>query len=109
MLGCIPRSPSPEAQGPEDKAIAPKDAIQEVRDLRVSPTSDYQNPNAGIANPAFCTQARLAILERNLQVKTEPTSTPKNLKRERDEKHDQGSFQRRRLAAKVEHVDLTAD
>ena len=105
MLGCIPRSPSPEVQN----HIAPGDAIQEVRDLRVSPTSDYQNANAGIANPAIFTQARLAILERNLQVKTEPTSTHRNLKRERDEEHDGGSFQRRRVAVKVEHVDLTED
>ena len=109
MLGCIPRSPSPEVQNPEDKAIAPSDAIQEVRDLRVSPISDFQKSNAGIANTAFSTQARLAILERSLQVKTEPTSTPKNLKRERDEEQDKVSFQRRRLAAKVEHVDLTGD
>ena len=109
MLGCIPRSPSPEVPNPEDEAIAPESAIQEVRDLRVSPTSDLQKWNAGIANPALFTQARLAVLERSLQVKNELTSTPKNLKRERDEKHDKGSFQRRRLAAKVEHVDLTGD
>lgn len=87
MLGCIPRSPSPEVQKPEDEAIAPGDAVQEVRDLR----------------------ARLAILERNLEVKAEPTSTHRNLKRERDEERNMGSVQRRRLAAQVEHIDLTGD
>ena len=109
MLGCIPRSPSPEVQIPEDEPIAPEHAVQEVRDLRVSPTSDYQNPNARNANPAFSTQARLAILERNLQIKNESTSTHTNLKRERDEEQGKGSFRRRRLAVKVEHVDLTGD
>ena len=53
MLGCIPRSPSPEVQNPENEAIAPENAMQEVRDLRVSLTSNSQKSNAGIANPAF--------------------------------------------------------
>ena len=108
MLGCIPRSPSPEVQNPEDEATAPGDAIQEVRDLRVSPTSEFRNRTGELI---FClfTQARLAILERNLEVKTESTSTHRNLKRERDEEHNKGSFQRRRLSVSVEHIDLTGD
>ena len=51
-------------------------------------------------------EPRLATLERQFQVKTEPTSTPK-IKRERDEEQDTGVFQRRRLAANVEVIDLT--
>ncbi|KAM0803445.1 hypothetical protein BDR22DRAFT_886811 [Usnea florida] len=87
ILGCIPRSPSPEVSNPTDESTAAGDAIQEIKDLR----------------------ARLAILERNLQVKSEPTSTHRNLKREPDEELDRGSVQRRRLDVKVEHVDLTGD
>ena len=36
MMGCIPRSPSPEAQTPRNKSAAPEDVLQEVQDLRVS-------------------------------------------------------------------------
>ena len=36
MMGCIPRSPSPESQILNDEAAASEDVAKEVRDLRVS-------------------------------------------------------------------------
>ena len=50
-------------------------------------------------------KARLALLERGLNVKSEPSSAAASFKRERDEESNEGSRQR----AKIEHVDLTDD
>ncbi|KAF6237271.1 hypothetical protein HO173_004740 [Letharia columbiana] len=87
MMGCIPRSPSPESQSPDDDATAPEHALREVRDLR----------------------ARLALLERGLNVKSESSSAATGVKREREEEGNEGSRQRRRTTVKIEHVDLTDD
>lgn len=108
MLGCIPRSPSPETEIPNDEATAPEDVIQEVRDLRVSPVSEvpeYQT-ETDVATPV---QARLALLERGLNVKSETSSAATRVKREREEEDNKGSHQRRRTSVKIEHVDLTDD
>ena len=55
MLGCIPRSPSPEVQNPEDEATGPGNALQEVRNLRVSPTSEFRNRTGGLTILSFYT------------------------------------------------------
>lgn len=42
MMGCITRSPSPEAQSPNDETTAPGDVVQEVRDLGLSPIPELR-------------------------------------------------------------------
>lgn len=108
VLGCIPRSPLPEVKTPEHQATAPEDIIQEVRDLRVSP--DSKVPDFRMETDVTTrVQARLALLERGLNVKSEPSSAAPRVKREREEEDNEGARQRRRTSVKIEHVDLTDD
>ena len=51
-------------------------------------------------------QARLALLERGTNVKSEPGAA---VKREWEDREDAGPHQRRRKAVKIETVDLTGD
>lgn len=53
MMGCIPRSPSPESQSPDDDATAPEHVLQEVRDLRVSPMSELRIERELIRLPLY--------------------------------------------------------
>ena len=106
-MGCIPRSPSPEAQSPNDDATAPGDAIQEVRDLRVSFMPRALDTDE---NQLTHVQARLALLERGLNVKLESSRATTGVKREReDDEANEGSRQRRRASVKAEVIDLTDD
>ena len=106
-MGCISRSPSPEAQSPNDETTAPGDVIQEVRDLRVSSLPRALDSNRDLITYV---QARLALLERGLNVKSESSHATTGLKREReDDEADEGSLQRCRTSAKPEHIDLTDD
>ncbi|KAL6713429.1 hypothetical protein ACLMJK_008894 [Lecanora helva] len=89
-LGCIPRSPSPAVEISDDELSsrspeATQDSVhQEVRDLR----------------------ARLALLERSTNVKTEARTT---IKREREDDENANRRQRPRRPIKVETIDLTDD
>lgn len=101
ILGCLQRTPSPEAQSAPNlnrpteamshnasKKAAPKDHEQEIRDLR----------------------ARLAQLEGNGIVKSEIPHTAGGIKRERGESSQgQSSSKRSRKSGAIETVDLTAD
>ena len=125
-MGIIPRSPSPGRQLRNDETTVPNDAVQkEVQDLRVSPAPELSSSVQYRELTQINLQARLALLERGLDVKPESSSNAaRKLKRERED--DEGSErpshrvkvehvdltddrQRRRSSVKVEHVDLTAD
>lgn len=54
-------------------------------------------------------QARLALLERGLDAKSESSRAATRVKREREEESKEGSSQKRRTSVKIEHVDLTGD
>lgn len=104
-MGIIPRSPSPERPMNNDETAVPNDTVQkEVQDLRVSPLPELTPVwKTYSTNP----QARLALLERGLDVKPETSSAAtRNPKRERDEDERE---ERPRQRVKVEHVDLTDD
>lgn len=131
-MGCIPRSPSPAIDIPNDEANEPV-----IKPERNSSTMD--NPsmtrNAGSTDellrqiqvlnvghilslrslPSLThTQTRITDLER-VKIKAEATNTGTavkdegfSLKREREEDDGKGGArQRRRTSIKVEHVDLT--
>ena len=112
MLGCIPRSPSPEAPSQTDRLNALHSTLQanttdpsatlskdeEVRLLRASPPQSPKNPKSD--NRIF--QARLALLEGDPNVKNEPT-----LKREPEDSETSPPRKRSRPSRVTEVVDLT--
>lgn len=104
-----PRSARPPRESPSVHACPP----------------ELQNQTVNLISHIQSKKARLALLERGLDVKLEASSATAGLKRERDEESDQAesrqrakiehvdltddNYLRRRTAVKVEHVDLTGD
>lgn len=97
-LGCIPRSPSPEQ--PTNTAN-PKEEIQQLR-VR----TNIRLFNVGLLTPY---KARLALLERSTNSKSEPRIAGGFIKREREEVDTQRSRKKSRSTGSIEVVDLTED
>ncbi|MCJ1381071.1 hypothetical protein MMC17_004180 [Xylographa soralifera] len=107
MLGCIPKTPSPQPfsrnnvstnslsnSSPATQSIvAATDPVQEIKELR----------------------ARLALLERSLNIKAEPNmstgyaNTGTIVKRERAEKENEREYKRRKIVKEIEVLDMTSD
>ena len=99
MLGCIPQSPSPEPVASSNGDTGDKDA--RIRDLEVSKQSLFYSVKL------TSLKARLALLERNVNIKPEATGSIPGLKREHE---DVDSPRKRpRGSGRIETVDLTAD
>ncbi|KAM0796727.1 hypothetical protein BDR22DRAFT_500816 [Usnea florida] len=86
MLGCIPRTPSPEPQ--ITRLISPAtNREQRIRDLR----------------------AQLALLEGDGNVKAEGSGSRATVKREMEDTENTGSRKRPRKSGAIETIDLTDD
>lgn len=119
MLGCLPRTPSPEAEPAsiinnpteatshkENTTVGPKDRDQEIRNLRVS--SRLEIHRSAPTNESL--QARLAQLEDGENVKSELSHTAGGIKRERSQNNQSpSSGKRSRKSGPPETIDLTGD
>lgn len=86
MLGCIPRTPSPEPE--TARSISPVTSReQKVRELR----------------------AQLALLEGAGNVKGEGSGSRATVKRELEDTENSGSRKRSRKSGPIEIIDITGD
>ncbi|MCJ1226737.1 hypothetical protein MMC12_003390 [Toensbergia leucococca] len=99
MLGCIPRSPSPESDAPV------------IVDRKEKPTSLANNSDtdADLHQEVKALRERLSLLERDTNVKTEPRSGQKRIKPEDDDLEIVEPPKRQRHSGPLETIDLTAD
>lgn len=104
MLGCIPRTPSPE----HETAATISDVAsreQKLRELRVSHSYRARLPPVRL----ILKQAQLALLEGAGNVKAEGSVSRATVKRELEDTENAGSRKRSRNSRPIETIDLTDD
>ena len=103
MLGCIPRTPSPE---PEPNAVTISDDAREarVRALLVSII-----PSVPIGQDSDSTQTELALLEGGVNLKREGLGVGSGIKRELENSKNVPPRKRSRQSGAIETIDLTDD